>query len=106
MQENKLATYFRDQWSIDMNTNSSIDEIREKLSKHIHYLINHDFGGLINLLYTVDINESKLRSLLKTNTDLDAGNLIATLIIERQIQKIKTREDLKTGDDDSDEERW
>lgn len=106
MQENKLAAYFRDQWSIDTNNNSSINEIREKLSHHIHHLINHNFAGLVNLLYTVDINEEKLKSLLRTNSDQDAGNLIATLIIERQIQKMKTREDLKTGNSESDEEKW
>ena len=107
MEEKKLiANYLQDQWAIEISDHLSMDEIKEKLSQHINYLVDHDFAQLINILYTVDVNESKLKHLLKENADLGAGHVIAGLIIERQIQKIKTRQDIKSAYDDSDEEKW
>jgi hypothetical protein len=107
MEEKKLiTTYLQEQWSIEMNDQFSMDEIKEKLSHHINYLVNNDFARLINMLYTVDVNESRLKYLLKENASLDAGHIIAGLIIERQVQKIKTREDIKSAYDQSDEEKW
>jgi len=45
--------------------------------------------------------------LLQQNPDDDAGNIIATLIIERQQQKIKSRNLFRKQDKDVDEkEKW
>jgi len=53
------------------------------------------------------VNEQKLKSLLQQNPNEDAGNLIATLIIERQEQKIKTRQQFSNQENDPDEEeKW
>ena len=107
MEENNLiASYLQDQWSIAVNDRVSIDEIKETLSQHIRYLINHDFARLIRMLYTVDVSESKLKYLLSENSDTDAGAIIAGLIIERQLQKIKSRQNIKPDSAGSDEERW
>ncbi|MBS1596619.1 MAG: hypothetical protein JST75_00230 [Bacteroidetes bacterium] len=105
-QERQIANYLHDQWSIELKDQPTIEEIKEKLSQHISYLINHDFAGLINMLYKIDVSEKKLKSLLKENTDADAGNIIAGLIIERQLQKIKTRQDMKRDDNRSNEDKW
>jgi hypothetical protein len=59
------------------------------------------------VLYRVDVNERKLRTLLKENQNEHAGNIIAELIIERQLQKIKTRKEYsKTQEDNTSEEKW
>jgi|SRR5882724_5423515 len=105
-EKNPIASYLHDQWSMELSDHLSIHEIKEKLSQHINYLINHDFGRLISMLYTVDVSESKLKYLLKENTSLDAGNIIAGLIIERQLQKIQTRQNIKPDSLKSDEEKW
>lgn len=78
----------------------------EKLAVFINDLINHDFQKLVNILYRVDVNEKKLKQLLKENPGSDAGRIIAELIIERQIQKIKSRRENKKQNDISDEEKW
>ena len=64
---------------------------RETLAAGINEMINNDFSGLINLLYRFDIDEKKLRHLLIADSGKDAGIIIADLLIERQIQKEKTR---------------
>ena len=39
----------------------------------------------------IDVDEARLKKLLKDNAGEDAGMIIARLIIERQLQKIVTR---------------
>jgi hypothetical protein len=82
-------------------------ELKEKLSLHINYLIEHNFQKLVSLLYRIDISEPKLKKLLNDHPGTDAGNIIAELIIERQQQKIKSRQQFSRRDNDIDEnEKW
>jgi len=78
---------------------------RLQLSSYINDLINKDFNALIQLLYRVDVNEQKLKTLLKQHQDVDTSLLIADLIVERQLQKIATKryfdERGKSSSDDS-----
>lgn len=76
------------------------------LAARINDLLNADFERLVSLLYRLDINEHKLRSILKENEGTDAGLLIAGLMIEREHEKQRSREAYRRNDDISDEERW
>jgi hypothetical protein len=92
---------------IDLSPKIPLEKIKQALACYITHLINNHFDGLIRLLYKVDVRESRLKKLLKENSGVDAANIIAELIIERQRQKIKTRMEFKTGRmKDSDEEKW
>ena len=93
--------------SLELSPNTSFFEMELKLAAYVNDLIKHDFEKLIFILYRVDVFESKLKDLLKQNADEDAGRMIAQLIIERQIEKIKSRQQFKNNrvDDDA-EERW
>ena len=85
----------------------SYEELYSKLSAHLNELIRKDFEKLISLLYRIDISEAKIKSLLKEQQQANAGDIIADLIIERQLQKIKSRELFSKRDDDfNEEERW
>lgn len=79
----------------------------DELAEEINSLILTNFERLVQLLYRIDVSEMKLKSLLKENPNEDAGKIIAALIIERQIQKIKLRQAQASSEDDkSDEEKW
>lgn len=91
--------------------NSSIDSLQEsalftKLSTYINHLILNNFEELIHILYRVDVSEHKLKTMLKENDKEDAGAMIAALIIERQIQKIKSRQEHRRDTNIIDEESW
>ena len=77
-----------------------------ELSAYVNRLITDHFDELITLLYRLDVNEKKLKDLLQQHATDDAADIIASLIIERQEQKIKTRELFKTSTDIPEEERW
>lgn len=84
---------------------SSLD--KQMLAAKINELLVADFPKMVSILYRLDINESKLRSILKENTGTDAGIIIANLMIERQEEKARSRQQFKTKNDTIDEnEKW
>jgi hypothetical protein len=85
----------------------SLNEIREKLILLINELINKDFQALLQLLYRIDVNEKKIRLYLNEKTNEDSSNVLADMIIERQLQKIETRKKFKLKNKrKNDEEKW
>jgi hypothetical protein len=85
---------------------TSEEDLVNKLSAYINQLINNNFSELIRLLYRIDINENRLKHLLKEKAGQDAGEIIARLIIDRQIQKINTRSSFPAASDIPDDEKW
>ncbi|OJU28081.1 MAG: hypothetical protein BGN92_08230 [Sphingobacteriales bacterium 41-5] len=70
-------------------------------------MLSNDFGRLVSSLYRFDVPETKLRNLLKQHPKTDAADIIAKLIIERQLQKLKSRQQYSQRDNDiSEEEKW
>lgn len=67
-------------------------ELRNRLSEKIKYLIEKDFERLLQILYRIDVDEEKAKKCLSENPPSQAHFVLADLIIERQMQKIKTRE--------------
>ncbi|HMF72919.1 MAG TPA: hypothetical protein VK616_15680 [Flavitalea sp.] len=80
--------------------------LHDNLSKAINRLILQDFNFLINALYRLDISEKKVKDVLKTTSNHDAGDLIAGLIIERQLEKLRARGLFNNQEDIPDEEKW
>ena len=78
----------------------------EELATYINDMILRDFTGLMNLLYRLDVSETKIRKLLDDMQHEDAGKIIAAVIIERQLQKIKSRQQFKQEGDIPEDDRW
>jgi hypothetical protein len=77
------------------------------LAGRINDLVNTDFQKLVSILYRIDVSEIKLKQLLKDNAGADAGLIIADLMMERQAEKIKSREQYHKRDENiSDDEKW
>ena len=79
---------------------------RARLAGLINHMVNTNIEKLYAILYRLDISETRLKQLLKEAVGIDAGIIIADLIIERQLQKIKTRREYGRGDDTTDAEKW
>lgn len=63
------------------------EELFLLLVNRIAYLIDSDPNGLFSMLYRLDIDEHKLKKAMET----DPAKNIAYLIIERQVQRMRTR---------------
>lgn len=81
-------------------------EMREQLVVYVNHLLLHDFNKLVQILYRVDVSEKKLKELLQQSPQTDAAVIIAGLLIERQQEKIKTKESFKTNNDIAEEDKW
>jgi len=91
MIEKELIQIINKQIDTDLTKDISRHELLQKLTVFINDLILNDFQRLVAILYKVDVDENKLKRILKEDAGKDAADIIARLIIEREIQKIETR---------------
>jgi hypothetical protein len=82
------------------------ESLRQQLIVHINELLQHNFSRLIYILYRVDVSEKKLKRLLQDQPGVDAAALITDLLLDRQLEKIRSRQSYKPGKEESEEERW
>lgn len=107
MENTELINLLNNELPLEIAEQRSYAEIHTQLSDYINKLIKDDFEKLVGYLYRIDVSEQKLKSLLQQNPNENAGDIIATLIIERQQQKIKTRQQFSQRDNKFDtEEKW
>ena len=107
MEHAELIRLLNNELPVEIAVQKSYAEIHAEISDYINTLIKNDFDKLIAYLYRIDVNKQKLKTLLQQFPLQDAGNIIASLIIERQEKKIKTRKQFSQQDTDFDEEeKW
>jgi hypothetical protein len=106
MDNHDLILTLRTELEIPLSGDEGMDTLRAVLSNYINGLIDKNFQQLVHLLYRLDVSENKVRETLNNSTG-DAGLIIADLVIERQLQKIKTRKEWKqNGGDINENEKW
>ena len=80
---------------------------KQILIEKINELINTDFQKLVSILYRMDVSEKKLKQLLNENQGTNAALIITDLMIERQEQKIISRQQFRKKDENiNDDEKW
>jgi hypothetical protein len=77
-----------------------------QLAAAVNHLIQTDFNGLVNILYRLDVSEARLKEVLRQQPDTDAGELIANMMVERQLRKMADRERFTAPNDIPDDEKW
>ena len=71
--------------TIDLNT------LHVKLSLLVAYLLENDMHRLLNAIYRLDVSEAKFHEAMQSDSKEEAASRVADLIIEREMQKVKTR---------------
>jgi len=71
--------------SIDLNT------LHKKLSLLVAFLLENDMHRLLNAMYRLDVSEQKFHNAMLSESKQEAAIHIADLIIEREMQKVKSR---------------
>lgn len=67
------------------------EQLKKLLASKLTQMIDHEFDKFINTLYRIDVNESKVKEILADEPMDKAIELIADLIIHRQMEKAITR---------------
>jgi len=76
---------------VEVDEDRRFQELRRVLIRRIEELIEKDLEKLKWILYRIDVNERKVHEALMNNAALHYPEVLADLIIERQIEKAKTR---------------
>jgi hypothetical protein len=74
---------------------AALENLRIWLAKELEHFLNHDFNRLVNALYRMDISEQKAKSIFNGTNTSEISEKLADLIIEREYQKVITRERYK-----------
>lgn len=82
---------------IPCNDYQKLEEFREYLIVKLKDLYENNFELLINTLYRIDVSEAKLSELFSGKNRDDIPGRLADLIIERQLQKIRIRQQYREG---------
>lgn len=106
MDNRPLTDLLQKDMGLQVSPRQGLEEIRKELTAHINQLINEDFDKLVSLLYRIDVNEHKIRRLLDQQQGENAAGLIADLILERQLQKIRSRQEFTGNTDIPEDEKW
>jgi hypothetical protein len=73
------------------NITLTYDMLRDWLAGKVSYLMKHNFHKLLSILYRIDVHENNVKRVFDEYTPDEIPSMIAELIIQRQIQKAKTR---------------
>jgi hypothetical protein len=103
--ELKVIDELSHDFGIDLPPSKSLSELKNILAAKINHLINHDFEKLVRILYRMDVSEKRLKQNLQEQKQ-NAGAMIAEMMIERQLQKIRSREQFKSNNDIPENEKW
>ena len=106
MDNTELIQHVNKELALQLPEKISMEELQQQLAVYINGLILNNFEQLVNLLYRIDVSETKIKSLLQTQPGENAGDIIAASIIERQLQKIRSRQQFRRDNNISDEEKW
>ncbi len=69
----------------------ALDGIRDLLTEKIKDLMLNNFEKLSNILYRIDVNPAKVNEIFSSFRPAEIPAELARLIIERQLEKVKTR---------------
>jgi hypothetical protein len=71
--------------------NPDLNLFHQKLSMLVAYLMENDMHRLLNAMYRLDVSEAKFDEAMQRESKEEAALHVADLIIEREMQKVKTR---------------
>lgn len=79
---------------------SSLDRnlIREKLAIIISHMMQDNFEKLCQAMYRLDVSEAKFDQVMNEKTPKEIPFAVADLVIEREMQKVRTRMMHKRGE--------
>src|SRR5574337_35551 len=67
------------------NPDNAYNELLYQISPHIARMIESNYKKLLNLLYRIDVNESKISAIVNDTTVNSLSEAIADLVIKREL---------------------
>lgn len=102
--EEELQSVLAHSFEIDFPETVSKEKIIEVLSWRVDQLIAGNPDQLFSLLYRLDISERKIKDAM--TSEVEVTKKIATLIYERQLEKIISRKHFTSKEAPEDDLAW
>jgi len=103
--ESTFISELSDKLEIDLPQKRSMEELKLLLSGYLDHLISNNPDKLVSILSRVDVSEKILKTNLEKQKE-NASSIMAQMIIDRQMEKVKTREQYKSSGDIPENEKW
>lgn len=78
-------------FSLQSSGDVTLGEIRRMLEYEIRFLLDKNPEKLFSILYRIDVSQRVTDEIFAVNNKEEIAPLLAEAIIQRQLQKIKTR---------------
>jgi hypothetical protein len=78
---------------IEVNEGLPYEELKRILSEQIVFLLHNELEKLMGILYRIDVRERDVKAAFAQNNPKLIAPLLATSIIERELEKAKSRRD-------------
>lgn len=69
----------------------SFEQIHRILTIRIHELLEKNVEKLVFILYRIDVGQKRTDEIFNNPSKEEIASLLATAVIERQLEKVKTR---------------
>jgi len=73
------------------------EQLKRLVADRVFYLMEHDADQLKYMLYRLDISELKVKKVLADASFAEAAEGIADLILVRELEKARTRQQYRAG---------
>jgi hypothetical protein len=103
--ESTFISELSDKLEIDLPEKRSMEELKLLLSGYLDHLISNNPDKLVSILSRVDVSEKILKTNLENQKE-NASSIMAQMIIDRQMEKVKTREHYRSSGDIPENEKW
>lgn len=104
MEQEEILNELQTNWGLQVaHTTISAEEVIRLLSFRIGLMMDKNPEQFFQLMYRLDISEKKLALILNQP---DAAEQVATLVYERQAQKVKSRTDYKQQQAPDEDLKW
>ena len=79
------------------NEINSLNELKKYLAVKISELLDRNYAKLLNTLYLIDLDERRLHELFSGKNREIIPEVLADMIIQRQVQKFNNRKKFREG---------
>lgn len=78
---------------IDVTEDLSYEKLKEQLTERLVFMLHYEMEKLMGILYRIDVREKDVKAAFDQNNPKLIAPLLAIAIIERELEKAKSRRD-------------
>jgi hypothetical protein len=94
---NDVCSIISRNFEVETSGELTIESLVKLLSVRIRELLEKNLEKLVSIMYRIDLNQAKVDKIFENISKDEIAYQLAVLIIERQIEKVKTRRMYKSA---------